>query len=110
MKWKELLNLVRDNRYLSLACLERALQDMDNPPLFIKQVLDSYVACSYISLTNIYSCEDGFVGITGIIPNEEYTPEEIDEPCIAEIYVPIPSTEYVPASKIYDFSLKEKTR
>ena len=104
MKCEELLNLVSNNKYLSICDLENELQNIENPPVFIKQGLDSYAYSDCISLLDIYHCEDGFVGIIGIVPNDEYSPEDVDIPCLAEIYVPVPSTEYVPVSKVNDLS------
>ena len=108
MKTKELIDLVTNNNFFCLADVERELEKSGNPPHFIRQELGSYAASTYITLINIYQCDDGFVGVTGIVPDEEYTPEDIDEPCTAEEYSPIPSTDYVPTSKIKSMGFNQR--
>lgn len=51
--------------------------------------------------TNIYCCDDGYVGVSGIAQcfNECSSPVDMDCPCYAEEYVPIETVQYVPASK-----------
>ncbi len=51
--------------------------------------------------TNVYKCDDGYVGINGITQcfDNCSSPVDMNCPCYAEEYVPIESSQYIPASK-----------
>lgn len=51
--------------------------------------------------TNVYECDDGFVGVSGIAEcySEMMSPVDCGCSCFAEQYVPIETVQYVPASK-----------
>lgn len=52
--------------------------------------------------TNVYKCEDGFVGVTGVsnLYSEMMSWDDCDFKCEAEEYFPVQSIQYVPASKL----------
>jgi len=52
--------------------------------------------------TNVYNCDDGYVGVTGIAQcyDECTSPVDMDCPCYAAEYVPIETVQYVSASTV----------
>ena len=106
MNVNELINFVVERKFFSLYRCEKAIDEDKMNVSFVTKKLDNYAMSGCISLTDIYRCEDGFAGITGIIPDDGYTDEDINETCIAEQYVAIPSVDYVPKSAIDSLTLK----
>lgn len=52
----------------------------------------------YSIATNVYECEDGFVGVTGAYQSfsESQSWEDIDVVCTAEEYITVPTITYKP--------------
>lgn len=101
MKVKEFIEFINNGNFLALY----VVSDKTARNMVYSEMLNCYSE-TYKSYTDIYKCEDGFVGVTGIIPEDEYTPEDIGISCQAEEYVAIPSIKYVPKSSIDELAFK----
>ena len=99
MKVKEFIEFVNNSNFSSLNMI--SVDDW----WICSEELNSFSEM-YNVYTDIYKCEDGFVGVTGVIPKEGYTPEEIGIPCRAEEFVPIPSIKYVSKTSINELAFK----
>lgn len=94
MKVNEIINLIEDNYPLySLYSAEELINNK------VKKVASNLYIDEYrhyeIS-TDIYECEDGYVGITGPskIYNEQDSWKDINEPCSVSEFIAVPTVTY----------------
>lgn len=94
MKINELVNLLKD--YYPLYSLYDADEIMSKHATLVAYNLYPEEHRWYESSTNVYECEDGYIGITG--PSELYcehnTWKDIDEPCFASEFIAVHTITY----------------
>lgn len=95
MKVNALIDFVSSGNFYSLYRCEKAIDEDSMKVLFVARKLESNSNFGNAVLTDIYKCEDGFAGITGIVPDDGYT---ADEKCKAEQFIAVPSVDYIPKS------------
>lgn len=117
MKTQELIELVNKNKFKTLIDFEQFEQKHKNLNI---QLLSKHQNQSYTeartkkygqlhvidrTATNVYKCENGYVGITGFI----YSEFEINKPCKANEFMAIPKTEYVSIERAKENYKSEQT-
>lgn len=96
MKVQEVIDLIDDSTIYSLAELE---WDGYLPKCkCVARGLNLDEHRWYSVATNVYECEDGFVGVTGVYQSfsESQTWKDIGVPCYAEEYIATPTITYKP--------------
>lgn len=94
MKVKELIDIINSNEYPSLHHLET----IKGLPECVAEGLDLDQYRWFSIATNVYKCEDGFVGVCGAYQSfsEMQTWKDLDAPCEAEEYEEISTVSYKP--------------
>lgn len=117
MRKQELLDFVHNRVFFSLGQFESALDNHGKNLLCVSENQDKKYFWSkeddqklFEVATNIYHCDDGFVGITGVSDYKGIDSSvTCDFKCRADEFCPIPSTIYVRKSEIEETSLKKLT-
>lgn len=95
MKVQEFIKAVNDGKYPSMYEMEENVGDKANRVI---SDLNRKVCSGYAKATVVYSCDDGYVGVTG--PVEKFDEcamwEDCFEACFAEEYVAQRSVTYRP--------------
>ena len=97
MNVKEVVTKVNSSKYWSLYDFESNFNLK-----CVASDLNIYRHRWFEEATNIYSCDYGYVGVTGVAQcfEECASPVDMNCACYAEEYKPIETVQYVPASKI----------
>lgn len=93
MKVNEVIDMCNSHDYWSFWEFE---EDCDAEAVVRDLNLDR--ARWYEISTNVYKCEDGFVGVTGVsnLYSEMMSWSDCDCKCVAEEYKQVPTVTYVP--------------
>lgn len=98
MKKQELIDFVNTRKFYWLPDFEISEELNENVCRLLVSTQDYIFEDWYCIATNVYKCEDGFVGVTGIDNLSAGTcepAEEFDVVCHAEEYSEVPSVKYV---------------
>lgn len=103
MKVADVIANVNSEKYWSLFDFEA---NFDLTCVAININIDRYRW--YELSTNVYKCDDGYVGVTGIAKcfDEYASPVDMDCPCYAEEFVPIETVQYISAYKANKYAYK----
>ena len=90
MKKRDLIHFIMEKKFLGLLYLPDTWT-------CVKSRINTQICGGYAVATNVYECDDGFVGVTGVrwVYNHK-TYNELGVPCTAEEYEAIQTVEYVP--------------
>lgn len=96
MKTQELINLINDHE--GLYSLLEAENIIPTDIELVAEGLESDARRWFETATDIYKCEDGFVGINGVkrIYSEMMSSSDCDITCTALEYQAVPSITYKP--------------
>lgn len=94
MKVNELINYINDNNFYNLNLVYEKIKGQVNQ-VAKGMHLDRHRW--YSTATDVYECEDGYVGIYGVyqIFSEQMEYEDADVKCYAEEYVAVPRITYI---------------
>ena len=94
MKVKEVIDKVNSTKLWSLWQFEEEFSDLE----CVASYLDVEQHRWYEIATNVYKCEDGYVGISGVaeLKSESMGFDDCECECVATEYVPVQTIKYVP--------------
>ena len=94
MKVNEVINLIQDN--YPLYSLYSAEELINNKTQKVASNLYIDERRHYEISTDVYKCEDGYIGITGPskLYSEQNSWEDIDEPCFASEFIAVSTITY----------------
>lgn len=90
MKKQDLIHFINEKKFPSLLHLPDSWT-------CVRSRINTQICDGYSIATNVYKCDDGFVGVTGVRCVYSYKSyDEVGVPCTAEEYEAIQTVEFIP--------------